>query len=296
MTGARRRGYYRAMRWCLSGVSELLGMGVGRWGVSIGLALACTPFEAGSDELDAETLIQQQSPEPGSGREWACLGAGEPTRTLVPAPIGRRLVQSIQILNMVNGAVIPELFVRGCTQRDVECTAPVTERLPVGADGWIDMPLYEGFTGYLEITGDTLLSTALFYPDPLVAGQEVYSTSVGLLERASVPSLTGATGTRQEDAFGLVVLRSLDCEGEGALGVRYSIDKPGSSWYFVDGLPSSGASETADSGLGGFINVAPGVAIVTAELSSAGSPIVAPTSVLVRAGWMTALRFVARVE
>lgn len=255
---------------------------------------ACTAFEPGTDELAAEE-IQGQLPEPG--RDWTCLAPEGAGANLVPASIGaRRLVQSIQILNLVSGEVIPRVFVRACEQRDVDCADPITEVLPVAPDGWVDVPLYEGFAGYLEITGDTLVPTALFYPDRLEPGQEVYATPVGLLEQAALPRLTGAAGFPQESGFGMVVLRALDCQGEDARGVRYSIDKEGAPWYFVGGLPSGTAAETSDSSLGGFINVAPGVAVVSAELGSTERAIVTPTSMLVRAGWMSAARFVPAAD
>ena len=55
-------------------------------------------------------------------------------------------------------------------------------------------------------------------------------------------------------------------------------------------LPSGMAVETGESGLGGFINVEAGVAVLTTELSGVGQ-IGAEQSVVVRAGWITGLRF-----
>jgi hypothetical protein len=72
--------------------------------------------------------------------------------------------------------------------------------------------------------------------------------------------------------------------------LAYSIDRAGVPWYFVDGLPSSMAVETGESGLGGFLNVDAGVAVLTTELRGVGQ-IGAEQSVLVRPGWITGLRF-----
>jgi hypothetical protein len=255
------------------------------------LAVACTPFEPGTDELGAEAA-ELQPAEPG--RDWSCLGSvrGRP-RNILPIAMGAsRLVQSIQILSLVTGSTIPGVSVRACPQRDVECASPLTELEPVRSDGWIDVVLYEGFSGFLEIQGDAIVPMALFFSEPLTLGLQAYPTPVSVVEKAVLPSLTGAIGTRQDPTLGLVVLRTLDCQGEGALGVSYDIDRAGAPWYFVAGLPSSAVQETADSGLGGFINVMPGVAVVSGELEGRALAIMPPTSILVRAGWMTGIRFV----
>jgi hypothetical protein len=259
--------------------------------------VACTEFEPGTDELSEASAVTLQG-SPGPGREWGCVSQPAAPRDLVTSPVGAdRLVQSVQILSLVSEQVIPDISVRACSQRDIECTAPLTENLSLDAEGWVDLPLYEGFDGFLEITGETVMSTALFYADPLTLGTEVDRTALGLVETALLPALSGATGTQQDPEFGLVVLRAFDCQGEPAPGVTFSIDKPGAPWYFVGGLPSSTAVATeAGSGLGGFINVAPGIAVVDAELPGAPAPIARPKSVVVRQGWMTALRFLPKVE
>jgi hypothetical protein len=263
----------------------------------LSLALACTEFEPGSDEITSEMVSQQPLPDAARGQDWRCLDGAAPAPMLLRNPAGERLVQSLQILNLASGQVIPNVFVRACAQRDVDCTEPLTEQLRLDADGWVDVPLYEGFDGFLEVTGESLMSTVLFYADPLTPGTEVDQTPLALVETALLPALSGATGTVQDTSFGLVVLRSFDCRGDAAPGVTFSIDKPGFPWYFVGGLPSSSAVATApESGLGGFINVAPGVAVVNAALPGSSVPIATPKSVLVRPGWMTAMRFLPQPD
>jgi hypothetical protein len=256
---------------------------------SFGLLMACTAFEPGTDELLPEELTQSLEP----GRDWTCLRdeAAPPPPYLSNPASARRVVQSVQFLNIVTGQAIPGISVRACSQRDVECDEQITAALPVGADGWIDMPLFEGFSGYLEITGESVVPTVLFYPNP-ITGVDVYATPVALVERSVLPALTRELGSPQSGESGLVVLRALDCQGEDALGIQYSIDKSGSPWYFVGGLPTLRVSETAESGIGGFTNVEPGIAVVRATLASSARQVAEPTTVLVRPGWMTALRFV----
>jgi hypothetical protein len=159
------------------------------------------------------------------------------------------------------------------------------------ADGWVDLPLYEGFDGYLEISGDLIVSTTLFYAAPLGRGTRNLQSPHGLVEKSVLPALSGATGTAQDANLGLVYLRAFDCTNAPAPGVEFSIDRAGAPWYFVDGLPTSLAEQTAESGLGGFLNVAPGVSVVNAAIAATGAAIAPPKSVLVRGGWITGLRY-----
>jgi hypothetical protein len=268
------------VRWAAGAAVWLLGM-------------ACTTFEPGTDELsDPMTIIEQQ--EPGRGRDWSCLREEEAPALLVNSPVGARpLVLSLQLTLLVGGGVPSGVRVRACATRDVECAVPLTSDVAIDARGWVDLPLYEGFDGFLEIRGDALVPTMLFYGDPLRVGTEVDTTPLGIVEQSLLPGLSQATGTLQDMALGLVYLRAFDCQRTAAPGVTFAIDREDvTRWYFVGSLPSSTAEATGDTGLGGFINVRPGIAVVRAELPGSPVPIASPQSVLVRPGWMTGLRIV----
>ncbi|MEY4548080.1 MAG: hypothetical protein RL685_4275 [Pseudomonadota bacterium] len=258
-------------------------------------ALACTEFEAGSDELQGsggstDTRLGALTPE--VGRDWSCIGALVQGDTGIARPIANaaRLVQSLQVLSLAAGSVPPDVTVRACTQQDVGCVNPVTSSLPLNAEGYVDLPLYEGFDGYLEVTGPTIVSALMFYQYPLNASSRRDTTPLGIVEKAVLPMLTQAIGTPQDPGLGLLALRAFDCSNEEAPGVQYVIDRPGVPWYFVAGLPSGVPVETDRSGLGGFLNVAAGTSVVRISLSSGEREIALPKSLLSRPGWMTVLR------
>lgn len=256
------------------------------------LAAACTPFEPGSDELSQETpSLTTASTE--DGPDWSCLDTAPPEMPLV-GPRAPQLLQSLQVLSSATNLVPPNVSVRACAQRDTECLAPLTPPTPIDAEGWVDLMLYEGFDGYLEITADTLVPTMLFYADPLDAARSVDTVPVGVIENAVLPGLAQAIGAAQAPELGLVYLRAFDCRGVPAPGVTYSIDRAGSPFYFVGGLPSATANETSEFGLGGFVNVSPGVVVVDAELPALGRGLASAKSLLVRRGWMTGIRFIPR--
>jgi hypothetical protein len=265
-----------------------------------GLALACTPFESGTDELAdpnagsadmAATNMAIDSLTAEPGHDWSCIGAlNSPPMVARSTANAARLVQSIQILSLVTGAVPRGVTVRACAQRDLECSNPVSASVPLDAQGWADLSLYDGFDGYVEIQGPEIVPTILFYQDALSLEARRDTTPLGVVERQSLPMLTAAIGSQQDPQLGLVYLRAFDCENEPAVGVHYTIDKPSVPFYFVAGLPSGTRTETENSGLGGFINVPTGIAVVNAELSSGAKPIALPKTLLVRPNWMTGLR------
>lgn len=265
----------------------------------VALELACTPFEPGTDELPdpnsaststTDTAVDSLTAQ--MGRDWSCVGPLSTAQSVVRSNANAaRLVQSLQLLSLAAGTA-PVGSVRACTQRDINCTNPVTPSVPIDAQGWVDMPLYDGFDGYLEITGPDIVSTLLFYQDVLSPASRRDTTPLGVVEKQLLPMLTAAIGTQQDPQLGLVYMRAFDCNNDPALGVRYSIDKSGVPFYFVSGLPSGAVTETEGSGLGGFLNVASGIAVLNASLSSGAKPIALPKTVLVRPNWMTGLRII----
>lgn len=58
---------------------------------------------------------------------------------------------------------MPNLVVRACQQADIDCQQPVIEVGPADAQGWLDIPITDGFRGYFQITSPTVLPTALFH-------------------------------------------------------------------------------------------------------------------------------------
>jgi hypothetical protein len=264
-------------------------------GCALGLGVGCIELEPGTDELPDPSQVTQEE-QPAAGRDWSCLRESTAPGVLVNSPIGAsRLVRSLQITDLVSGTVPPNVFVRACGQPDVDCTTPLSGQIPIDAEGWVDLPLYEGFDGYLEVTAETLVPTMLFYTDPLNIETQVDTTPLGVVTKSLLPGLSAQTGMAQEDSLGLVYLRVFDCNRDPAPGISFSVNQQSAwRWYFVGKLPTSLADSTSDTGLGGFINVTPGVAVVGAELPNSPIPITPPMSVLVRPGWMTGLRFIPK--
>lgn len=254
----------------------------------VAAAPACTEFESGSDVLDEE---QRSLAEARPGEDWACIDGvdlTDPPATPAIASSENRLVYSARIVDLSTGVVYPDLVLRACGVSDPECVTPVVDGLRVNAQGWVDVPLFDGFIGYFEMRSPELLSSLFFFSEPLSAGaRNVYP--FGVVSIASVPALVQVARIDQSEGTGFIAARAFDCTNTPARDIVFEIEEQqGSSFYFIDGLPTGNAAATDGSGLGGFGNVPPGLAIVKATRRD-GTPIQPPQSVVIRPGWLTTL-------
>ena len=256
-------------------------------------ALACTSFEDGSDTLPepfegmeaAETSsLNPLRGEAPPGEDWSCLGTAAPANTAAAQP-EIEAVYSVQLVDLGTRQPYLGARVRACGLTDVECTRPVVGPLEGDQNGRFDVPLFAGFTGYLEVTGPDIMSGLLVLPEPLSAGTSpdypYLTLSVAVLE-----SLGVVLGVPVDPTLGLVSVRALDCNSVAAPGVSLFKAGLGIAWYFVGGLPSVTVGATGSDGLGGYVNTPVGVAQVDARTPD-GDSIMGSLSLLVRPGWST---------
>lgn len=193
---------------------------------------------------------------------------------------------SIQVVDLSTGQIYPDARVRACGLTDINCETPVTDALAVDAEGWVDVPLFRDFTGYLEITSAEIVPYLFYLTEPLTRSVVEYPLAVVAL--ASVAPLVQLLKIDYAAGTGIIAVRAFDCEGNTASGVTLSSQAEGVPWYFVRGLPTDETSVTAADGLGGLVNVTPGVAIVDVTTPN-GSSIRGPQSLVVRPNWLSAV-------
>jgi hypothetical protein len=254
--------------------------------LACGLALGCTEFDPGSDTLLDESDSTLLPPGP-PGEDWSCLG-GEPT--VAPPVFARdapRVVYSVQFVDLSSGEIYRNIEVRACPLTDVNCTSPVASGLRVDAAGWVDVPLFEGFTGYLEVTSDETIPYMFYLNEPLEPQTE-QEFPLGIVSLANIGPLVGLVGGTYVPGTGVVALRIFDCQGVPASGVSLSSEPEGTAFYFAGGLPTNAAKSTGTDGLAGFVNMAEGSTVVQAFTRN-GVAIKEPQSVVVRPNWMTAV-------
>jgi hypothetical protein len=242
----------------------------------------CTSYEPASDTLELTGLSVM--PESGS---WACLQAG----TLAPprpvfSDTADRVVYSVQIVDLSTGQIYPDASVRACGVTDINCESPVTSMLSVDAEGWVDLPLFRNFTGYLEVRSADAVPLIFYLSEPIQESTVEYP--LALVSLASLGPLVQLLGVPFEPDSGVLAVRAFDCQGSPASGVSLSTESDGATWYFVDGLPTRMSAVTGADGLAGIVNVDPGLAVVELAAQN-GVSIDGPQSVVMRPGWMSAI-------
>jgi hypothetical protein len=246
------------------------------------VALGCTDYEPASDVLPEGTISEL-------GPEWSCLN-----RTAAPSSVPTfsgtvpRVVFSIQVVDLSTGNIYPDAQVRACGLADINCDDPVTDVLSVDAEGWVDVPLFQNFTGYLEIQSPDLVPYLFYLTEPL-APTSTIEYPLAVVSLAALGPLAQLVGVDSLQASkGVIATRVFNCTGDTATGASLTTEGDGVPWYFLDGLPTGMGSETGAQGLAGYVNVSPGLAVVEARAPD-GTTIAGPQSLVVRAGWLSAV-------
>ena len=266
----------------------LLRLGRPLWiGCGFVLPLAsCIRFASELDRLDSERSALDALPPAAPGKDWSCSLAEEPA----PAAAGSPLGLGVFAVDFVTAAPVEELRVRACFRADVDCANPISDQLTPRDDGRIEISLEPGFNGYLEIQAAGMLPTLLFFSAPwspqLLAQLE--RTPVRLLPLPSLQALGKTARIALDPLGGVVGVYAYDCAGTAAPGVRLELDTSAVPYAFVDELPVADQDVTSEQGLAGFVNVPPGVVLVSSFAE--GQPeALSVESLLVRSGWLSSM-------
>jgi hypothetical protein len=196
------------------------------------------------------------------------------------------VIYSIQVVDLSTGQLYPDARVRACGIADVTCENPVTNLLPVDDEGWVDIPLFRNFTGFLEVTSADMVPFLFYLTEPVVEPTVEYPLAV--ISIASLGPLVQLLGVPFQPNTGVVAARAFDCTGGTATGVSLSTGNDATAWYFVDGLPTTMGAGSGSDGLAGLVNVDPGIAVLDLKAPN-GASIGGPQSVVIRPNWLSAL-------
>ncbi len=220
-----------------------------------------------------------------AGRDWSCASdqGAEAAADDTQAPLAYQL----QLEHFITGQPLDGALVRACFRADVNCDAPLSETLVDGSGGAPQVVAYEGFNGYLEITVAGMLPYLVFFGPwsaPLLAA--LNDVPLRVLPEAALQALGSTANVPLDPAAGVVAVAALDCTGASAGGVRLELDRGAIPYAFVDDLPVINRDFTSAQGLAGFVNVQPGIVVVTGYREGASDP-VGVESMLVRSGWVS---------
>jgi hypothetical protein len=110
---------------------------------------------------------------------------------------------------------------------------------------------------------------AMLFFNPAIRASAHRPIPLPLIPTSGVLTLTQAAGGEVDPSTGNVFVTAQDCDGKPAAGVRYSMMQHSTDstlLYVSAGVISDTASETDDSGIGGFLGVTAGFAGVVGSI------------------------------
>jgi hypothetical protein len=264
-----------------------------RWSSLTLAALAltsCTKFASefdlpeGAELGDEQELVNGLTP---GGMDWTCVENGGPALAL-PENRQRPLTYALRANDFITNTPVVALRVRACFRSDVACSDPATPYISAGADGVVSVPLFEGFNGFLELTSDGMLPSMVFFADTWSAEllRALEQVPVALLPIPALLALGESARVPVDPTGGVISINTYDCGGLLASGVRLETNTQAVPYSFVNGLPVAYQNVTSEQGLAGFVNVPPGIVVVTA-FPDDGARSMSIDTFLVRAGWGT---------
>ncbi len=256
--------------------AALLGVALGAW--------ACTDYKPASDTLEETIGGMLNAGETDTTNDWSCLDGSMMGPSMVPVNTANAepATYVLPLIDFVTGMPPASATGRACARVDPACSNPLTETLAISPEGALVMPLFAGFDGFVEVEAEAMLPALFYLSAPLLG--DTTSFPAFLVPIASAEALSQSLGRPLDDQFGLIGYWALDCVGLPAEGVVVSSDAGGLAYNFVDGLPAFQPA-TVD-GIGGFLSVPPGRALIRGILAQGGQTIDVQ-SLVVREGWMS---------
>lgn len=210
---------------------------------------------------------------------WSCV-----EKYSWPTPSAAAVTVDLTLLAFYQQNPLPQVEVSACDRRDAQCNPPFDRSITddTGRTA-LQIPLIErsaaglgldGFDGYFWLRGQSVIENLRFVGAPYFQATGRFEAIV--LSREEVALSASLSGVTLDPARGIVVVAIRDCGLRRAAGVRFSLstaDSTTTPFYLVSGLPDPSTTETTLDGVGGFVNVPPGNAVVTAVLAATGREI-----------------------
>lgn len=202
----------------------------------------------------------------------ACVSEAIAERWLCPAPEAPQASDSIrysfQVLEFVSRMPPANIVVLACRTQDVNCANPIAQFEDESGEGFVELTLPSGFSGFFEVRSDAL--TALSYlTKPLT--RDLQDRDLQVSSMSTLELLATLDNTVFEPAKGLALVEAFDCTGTPSGGVHFQESKGTSKpFYIVNHIPNSDATvsvydEVNGVADGGFINLEPGFVTFTAR-------------------------------
>lgn len=174
---------------------------------------------------------------------------------------------------------------RACRRLDVACAQGISGTAMTDSTGHVSLSVPAGFDGYARFDDPSIASTLYFFDPPVRSDLADLGVSVNAPETAAV--LAALTGAEPDSSLGVALVTTYDCFGAPAEGVRTSGEDIGdvaNLFYVRNGLPSTAAKDTDETGYAGFVNAEPGTVTFSAVIDDTA---IGSVTVLVQPGAQT---------
>jgi hypothetical protein len=234
-----------------------------------------------------------------AGRNWQCLDTK--ISWLKPKSAGD-IRFSLSIADIISEKPFVGSTLKACHKLDQECASPYDTQV-TDADGFAAFTVPAGsvgFDGYVDMTGgdngehgkNGEIFPAIWYPSPNIVSAG-WRGRVQFVSYSSLQSLALLTGATIDPSRGHFAAAAQDCNFAAAGGVTFDADTKDDKttvFYFVGGVPRTGASQTdSNSGIGGYINLPGGRSSLVTARVPVGDAIrtIGSVSYIIRAGTFT---------
>lgn len=219
--------------------------------------------------------------------DWSCVG-----KVTWPAPPVPTAEVNLSFSKLVGNGKLDGLSVKVCDKADPSCAAPLTMGM-TDAMGAIKLTVNtgaNGFDGYLDVSGDAILPSLIYYLPPIIADIPPSDLDIPLVTKDSIGLITGlAGGITLDAARGQLLGIAYDCAKANAIGVQLAVssaDAMSTQAYLEGSALSTMATQTDKSGGSVVFNVPAGPTDVTVKIAGAGT-LTAKSTMNVRAGAFT---------
>jgi hypothetical protein len=217
--------------------------------------------------------------------EWSCLD-GATAGALSPLGATGPVNVELAFIDLFQAMPLRDVAVRACLAIDSACASPFGPLLRSDEAGRVQLELYRGFDGYLELQGEGLISSLLFLP---IIEADGFLETIGLVPEANLRTFNTNFDAGIDFAKGHLVVRIRDCFGGPAESVTLQTDASNRGFFMVGGLPEFTTSESGPTGVGGFLNIDVAAARVvgTLEVEEGAAWSIGAATFAVRPGWVT---------
>jgi hypothetical protein len=189
------------------------------------------------------------------------------------------------MVDLLSQRPLPGLALTLCAKLDATCMLPIASFVSNEA-GQMDVEMNAGFDGYFQAVGAGIYPTLIFPPN--TRRQRAPST-LPMVPASFFGTMFSGIGVTIANNRSVILTTALDCLGRPTAGLSLAspqADAQTVSYLLAGGVPSRAAAATDETGVGGFVNVPAGSAVITSTIA-ATNRLAGTAGVQVRAGYLS---------